>query len=238
MVLEEEFLNFIKYVPLVENHNNVWSMKLANQLLLIGSSIDSFLKNSLQYCLTILIEENSQEDNNNPQKVAEYEDYKQRLDSNDTNMKIFRDVFNEFYHLSDEPVYVLSNKWDLKPFAAWSEDKSPDWWDVYTKLKHNRIEHRDKCTLKITLNALGALFLLNVYHVESRKKLMEQKKVIHSNINVRYLLKIMDKRGNIDEINPILAKTYLFGYVFKGGHYYNYPWHILDPGHPENVYQF
>lgn len=240
LLLEEEFLDFIKYVPLVENHEDVWSMKLANLLLLIGSSIDSFFKNSLQYCLNILIEENSPENNNNPQRLSEYEDYQNKLDSNNTNMGDFREVFNEFYMLSNEPVYVLRNKWEFKPFNKWSEDKSPEWWDVYRKLKHDRIKHRERCTLKITLNALGALFLLNIYHVESRRKLMEQRKIIKSNMNVGYLLKIMDERGNINEINPILAKTYLFGYVFKGshGHYYDSPWSLLDPSDPNNDYHF
>ena len=44
LLLEKEFLNFIKYVPLTSEHYDVWSMKLANLLLLIGSSIDYFLK--------------------------------------------------------------------------------------------------------------------------------------------------------------------------------------------------
>lgn len=236
--LEEEFLNFVKYVPLVDNHKEVWSMKLANLLLLIGSSIDSFLKNSLQYCLNILIEEYSQEDNNNSQKLSEFEAYQNQLDSDNTNMRIFREVFNEFYNLSDEKVYVLSNKWELNPFNAWSENRSPKWWDVYRKLKHNRIEHREKCTLEVTLNALGALFLLNITHVESRKKLMEQKKVIKSNLNIRYLIQNMDEKGDMHEINPILAKSYLFGFIFKGTMYYNHPWRALDPGHPENVHGF
>ena len=52
--LETEFLNFIRYVPLTEEHKDVWSLKLANQLLLIGSSIDSFFKYYFE-CITPIL---------------------------------------------------------------------------------------------------------------------------------------------------------------------------------------
>ncbi len=237
LLLEEEFLNFIKYVPLVENHNEVWSMKLANLLLLIGSSIDSFFKKALNYCLTVLTKEYYF--NNHGKfhpRFFDFGKYQNQLRNDRTNMGTFRDIFKEFYEFSDEPVYVLISKRTLKPFSQWSQGQSPDWWKVYRDLKHDRIKNREKCTLNITLNALAALFFLNAYHVQSRKKLMEHRKVINSNLNVGYLLVEMDERGNFKEkLNPIIAKTSLFGYIFKG-HYYHYPWHILDPGHPQNVY--
>ena len=38
----------------------------------------------------------------------------------------------------------------------------------------------------ITLNALSALFLMNIYHLESRKRLVIQNKdVIRSNMNLK-----------------------------------------------------
>ena len=40
--LEEEFMEILRYIPLSEEHEGVWSLKLANLLLLIGSSIESF----------------------------------------------------------------------------------------------------------------------------------------------------------------------------------------------------
>lgn len=240
LLLEEEFLNFVKYVPLVINHDEVWSMKLANLLLLIGSSIDSFFKKSFHYCLTILTKEYYFNNHGNfHPRLVDFEKYQHQLRNDRTNMGSFRDVFKEFYEFSDEPVYILKTKRVLKPFSRWSQGQTPEWWKVYRDLKHDRIKNREKCTLNITLNALAALFFLNVYHVQSRKKLMEHRKVINSNLNIGYLIREMDERGNFEEnLNPILAKTNLFGYIFKGSHYYQYPWHILDPGHPQNVYHF
>jgi hypothetical protein len=43
--LEDEFLNYLKYVPLTPSHYEVWSTPLANLLNNIGSSVDSFFKN-------------------------------------------------------------------------------------------------------------------------------------------------------------------------------------------------
>jgi hypothetical protein len=47
---EKEFLDIVTYVPLDINHSDVWSLKLANLLILVGSSID-FLQSAMMYCL-------------------------------------------------------------------------------------------------------------------------------------------------------------------------------------------
>ncbi len=46
-----------------------------------------------------------------------------------------------------------------------------DWWKVYRNLKHDKVGNKESATLKIVLNALAALFLLNVHHYESRSYL-------------------------------------------------------------------
>jgi hypothetical protein len=207
-------------------------MKLANLLLLIGSSIDSFFKNALPYSLSVLLSEYYL---NNPgqyhSRISELSKYHIMLENDKTTMGVFRDVFQEFYALSNNPVYVLSNKEKLIPFNKWEIDQTPIWWKVYRDLKHDRIKNRKFCTLGITLNALSALFLMNIYHLESRKNLvMQNKDVIRSNMNLTNFPDFLDERRKINTIQPLIAKTELFGYVYKTkGNDYEHPWQILDP---------
>lgn len=231
LLLENEFINYVKFVPLVTEHNKVWSIKLANLLLLVGSSIDSFFKNALYFCLSKLLSEYFQNNHRRlHSRVYDLNKYYSMLGKDKTNMGVFRDVFEEFYTLSNKPVYVLSSKEKLIPFNSWEEDRTPDWWKVYRQLKHDRIKHRMSCTLEITLNALAALFLLNIYHLECRKHLVLQRKdVIRSNMDPEHL-DFFEERGKIDTLQPLIVKTELFGYVFEtDGYEYENPWRILDP---------
>jgi hypothetical protein len=57
--LEEEFLRYLKYVPLTSSHKKVWSLKLVNQLLIIGNSIESFFKSILPFYLNKKIEQHN-----------------------------------------------------------------------------------------------------------------------------------------------------------------------------------
>ncbi len=234
LLLETEFLSYTKFVPLVPEHYDVWSIKLANLLLLIGSSVDSFLKNALPHSLSVLLSEYCLNNHGKIHpRVNDLYKYHSMLHDDKTNMGIFRSVFEEFYKFSNKPVYVLSNKEKLIPFNAWEDDMTPEWWKVYRSLKHDRIEHRKSCTLGITLNALAALFVLNIYHLESREYLVYSKNVIRSNMNPRFM-DFFEERGKINTIQPLIAKTKLFGYVFEtDGYDYDHPWNILDPA---NVY--
>lgn len=252
--LESEFLEFITFVPLSEEHKEIWSIKLANQLLLIGSSIDSFFQCAMSSLRKKLIY-----DHINARKYdylgingkkgydwyfyqgigyteddfrAESEFYDNLLKDVKPNMGLYRDIFEDFYHLSDKSVHVLRTEEEIKPFKEWGEDKSPQWWLNYRELKHSRFQNRKLATLKMVLESLAALFLLNIFHIHNRKFLVN-KKVIRGNINLNHS-SFLNSRGKIETLEPIIAKTDLFGYVWKTkGHWSKYPWSILDPG---NVY--
>ncbi len=254
--LESDFLNFIKYVPLYPEHEDVWSFKLVNQLLLIGSSIDSFFKcamHSLKKTFIINPLENGKynfeyESNGSnyacmhcgigyvPEDFKEESNfYKNLLNDKNPNMGLYRNIFQDYYKLSDKSIYVLRNKEELKPFKEWNDGKSPEWWNAYTKLKHSRFENRKLATLKMVLNALAALFLLNVYHVDNREYLVNNG-IIRGNLNLSQDYRnFFSSLKPINTLGPIIAKTNLFGYVWetKSSLWNQHPWQILDPG---NVY--
>ena len=70
----------------------------------------------------------------------------------------------------DIPQYELK----LSPWSEWLEDKNPDWWAAYNKVKHERDSYFIDANLNNTLNSVAGLFVLVWYlhHEEpDRKKL-------------------------------------------------------------------
>ena len=229
--LEKEFIEFLRYVPLSKEHEKVWSLKLANQLLLIGSSIESFFKCSI---LSLKASEiyNYIETPNYGGKVGYTpEDFqsisklnKLLLDER-RDMGLYRDIFEDYFHLSNKSVFVLRSKEELIPFYEWSNGKPPQWWITYRNLKHSRFEHRKTANLKIVLAAMAALFLLNLYQ-ENTREYLTNNGVIRSNMNLEN--SFFKSRTPKSFGQPIIAKTNLFGYIFDSD--YPNPWDILDPG--------
>lgn len=240
---ENDFLDFIKYVPLDEKHDDVWSLKLANQLLLIGSSIDSFLKylmpEGIEYTTKKYYDTYGSNICGNHAYLMNL-GRSVNLHRNDrTNMSTFRFIFEECDELSKRTVYVLRNKKQINPFKKWGKDQAPDWWKVYTKIKHDKFKNRKKATLDIVLGALAALFLLNVNSFENRPYLATNGviKEIHSGQHLNSLIKELEKKP-FSSPWPTVAKTKLFAYIYDDYHYWNNgrdcPWKkVIDP---TNIY--
>ncbi len=196
--LEEEFIRYLRYVPLDENHFTVWSLVLGDLLNNTGSVIDSFLKNAIN---------SDQFDHiQNIEKMRE-----------DHNMTSYRRIFDNYYNIHDKGIFENKTLSKITPFSSWGNDKSPDWWKDYTDLKHDRFTNQKKATFKTTLEALGGLFLLNVIHLETRMILFRDgfihapKPLDHSRFR-----EIVSKIEPLDNIHrPIFAKSRLFGYVFE-----------------------
>ncbi|MCR5416414.1 MAG: hypothetical protein K6E79_06440 [Pseudobutyrivibrio sp.] len=62
---------------------------------------------------------------------------------------------------------VDTNYMDVTPLIGWKNipgrRKTLDWWGHYYKLKHGNVRDFSYATLQCTLNAMGALFVLNLY---------------------------------------------------------------------------
>lgn len=85
---------------------------------------------------------------------------------------------NEYYVFAKDYIPTLFNNTlevsmrnvSITPFINWTGTQSPSWWGVYNGIKHNRdqcdndgIYNYQKANLENTLNALGALYLLENY---------------------------------------------------------------------------
>jgi len=231
--LEDEFINFIRYIPLAKEHEEVWSFKLVNLLLLIGSSIDSFFKCSIASLRASMIYRYLETQNLRSFYAPEdfemaSELHRLLLKDEPPNMGLYRNIFEEYYNLSNKTVYVLRTKDEIKPFKEWMNGKSPEWWKIYRDLKHSRFGNRKSANLKIVLNALSALFLLNIYHTDTRGYLYNNG-VIRSNMKLDDVFFNSREPDNMGQ--PLIAKTNIFGYIWDNeGFWKQHPWNILDPG--------
>ena len=237
---ENELMDFIRYVPPGSEHEKVWSLKLANQLLLIGSSIDSIFKMALKEHVLSSINEYKKFkfiQSFQPVYLDKMDELYQRILISEKkktgsrkyrfiNMNDYREIFEEKYNnFSQHPVFFPLTKQKINPFECWANDKSPIWWNVYTDLKHSRVKNRKSATIEQVLNALAALFLLNVYFPVNRKYLAING-VIKYNLNQGQDWLISELDQNHIKTNPSgfvpIAKTNLFAYLFDDDH----TWHI------------
>lgn len=197
--LEEDVINYLRFVPLADEHDNVWSLHLGDLLIRIGSILDSFFRRA------IFSHELDTATNINMHRT---------INALKINMGTYREIFDSFYGLSSKKIYELRTFKSLTPFSNWSSNKSPEWWEAYNNVKHDRFKNKKEATLKTTLNALGGLFLLNIIHLETMPALVDYN-IIKSPYTKDSFKELLSKKEPLQGMEIVYAKTALFGYIFE-----------------------
>lgn len=81
-------------------------------------------------------------------------------------------IKTHFKHFNTESVYFNKSKIELFPWREWRENKAPNWWTMYNKVKHHRMEidpeankpYYKYANLENVLNALAALYIVEQYY--------------------------------------------------------------------------
>ena len=201
--LEDTFIDFLSYVPWTQKHKEVWSPKLANLLLNIGSIIDSTFRSYLESPTL-----NTAKDIDNI-----------RSDQRKQDINGFQKVYDDVYSFSNKEAYFLYTGDKLTSWSDWQKRGKPKWWTNYNKVKHDRFKNRTEANLENTLNALSGLFLVCVILKEVRPYLVDigiikwaQRPVVHTG-DLKQLLE--ENEPIKDAFNPIIARSKLFGYIFR-----------------------
>ena len=204
--LEDDFIECIRYLPLVPTNYNVWSAHFADLIIRVGSVFDSFLKRAI-FCESL-------DDVNHVKECREmYKLKKEKKRTKNIDIRDYYTIFEQLYDLSSKDVHNLHTFETVTPFSEWIDNyESLEWWDAYNALKHDRFANKEVATLEKTLNALGGLFLLNVLHLETALNLVDYD-IIKSNYSKEILKKIVIGEKMCNKIEPIYAKTKLFGYI-------------------------
>lgn len=160
--MESSFMNFLDYVPFFKGNEDVYSPKLLALIQQIGNYVDSAFKEMARY--------KGFTSNSGCKTIREKKD-----DSKIVNMSLYRETFEKLYCLSSVDVYakVLPTRRKLAPFEEFEHNKSPEWWKIYNKLKHDLAINLHKANLNNTLRALAGAFVLNVVHIPSAIRLFD-----------------------------------------------------------------
>ena len=203
-IIEQDFIDFIKVVPINdENHMTVHSAVLRDILIRTCVQIELFLK---EWSL-FLISENS-----NHHLLNKYNEEYKKGDNIGQRKKERNWNFGDFHcikkDLSDYySVFVRPLNENISPFASWENEKTPPfWWDAYNSIKHNGLKAYKDANVKNTLYALAALFQLHCSNKHSKGYL--------ENFTSHQLTCFVDQVSvqPSDITSPIDSKKYLFKY--------------------------
>ena len=179
--LETDFLNYLNYVPLTNEHYSVWSLYLGDLLLRTGSILDSFFHRAI-YSETL----------NDAKGIEKY----RKMNDKNINVETYQKLFNYYYNLSSKKIIDLRTYSCIIPFSSWGNGKNPPaplWWNDYNLVKHDRFRNQKLATLKNTLDALSGLFIVNILHKETMPLLVDLE-IIKSPYNKRGLKTMLMKK--------------------------------------------
>lgn len=214
--LERDFLDTAFYVALDTAHSKVWSERFGELLTRTGDLVDSSLR--------LMIDSNSLDGETTVQTLRTKITTEQK-----TNAKWFPDIsdfratFDPIFRLSSVEVeagYGLTSYGKLHPFSNFDK-QSPSWWDPYNKVKHQIFqEMENKATLENSINALSALFVLNILHKENQRYLVRntdtilteflQRKQVEQSLGASFI----GSPNNMPAFK-FVARTTLFTHVFR-----------------------
>lgn len=158
-IVENDFLEYIKFVPLTNEHLNVHSPVLQDIIIRSCIQIEIFFKEwGRYYCSNTKLENKLLDKYNNNKGVRNW---------NFGDYFIFKDKFNNF-----NSVVVANLNIEINPFETWQSEKQPPiWWETYNKIKHDGHKSTKNCTLEIAMLSLAALFQLHYANQLSRSHL-------------------------------------------------------------------
>lgn len=133
--VERMLAEVLAVVPYCDEHEEVWSPRLATVLLEACSQLDSLWQQ---------------------QAVVERQVSKSEQLSITSHFDDFAaDVARKLILFFGDPIETIC------PYEAWAQPNSYqplEWWQAYNMVKHNRLENRRRATLRLSLEAVAGLF--------------------------------------------------------------------------------
>jgi hypothetical protein len=201
-IIENDFVNFIKNVPLCKEHLGVHSPILRDIIIRTCVQIEIFLKEwAKELCSSNLNHELMKKYNDGGVKKWTIKDY-----------YIFSSQINKY---PNGKIHVMPINIDIKPFKDWTEDKPMKWWSIYNRIKHSGHMTKKESTLENALYSLAGLFQLHCVH---RRSLLYLKSFSQISISGTTENLILTKNSIA---TPLDSKKYLFKANGTGGEKFN-----------------
>jgi hypothetical protein len=194
--LENQFEDFLQYVPYSEGNEKTYSFRLLNLFLSIGGHIDSAFKEMARY--------SDFADNPSCRDIIE------RASNREGIFLTAIRTFDEIYGLSSKKVIFkpLPERTALMPFNS----NEQEWWTCYNAVKHNFSSNFKKANLENVRDALAAAFLINVVHIPAYIMLMEYRLVTPQASGTSF--GYFTLKGNWkDSVKRLISKGKRFGLI-------------------------
>lgn len=155
-ILENDLVTFLNNISIEyyvgEKRKEIYSPKLAELLIRIGSQVDIFFRN------WDIVHETFKK--NNPLK---------QLNLKTLNIENYRDIERDgIIILSHKKIEILLTNEIIKPFEFWTDKRYPLWWNAYNNVKHQGYMYRKEGNLCNVIESLSALFLLNCVNEDAK----------------------------------------------------------------------
>lgn len=130
----------VKFVPYCDKHVDVWSPQFGQIILDCASQIDSIWKAA------------EQTNNSSASK-------------RNRTIEVHRKQYEAIISSQKVIFFGGPNPAVIEPFDEWNSTppKSPQWWNAYNDLKHDRFSNQSKATLRHAVDSVGGLFLAILY---------------------------------------------------------------------------
>ena len=156
LALERDLEAASRYVEFCAANFETYSIEFAHLLLSSASEVDTIAK-----CICTILDPSAKADNINKYRevikaAAENETFPARVKGKEVAIPI-----GVKERLSDIKICIPRYNIVCTPWKSWAEDKNPEWWTSYNKVKHERNLHFNKATLRNVLNALAGLLAVN-----------------------------------------------------------------------------
>lgn len=165
--LEKSLGEFVEYVPLDRRNQNVFSPRLGTILIGACTQIESTFK--------AIINANYL-DNDKSVDGTKLQATRKAIQKGKGNLNQYRDLLEPYFLLSKRKVTIRQPFKVYKrtyPFKKSGYRKAPSWWKSYTDLKHSFYDNIRQATLRRVFLAVGALFLIQIMHLDHRKILID-----------------------------------------------------------------
>ena len=148
LALERDLEGVSRYIEFCKDNLNTYSIELAHLLLSSASEIDTIAK-----CVCSILDPKAK-----PQNIDQYRKIIRTAEKHEPEFTFHG---GESQRMSDLRVLLPRYNMVLMPWKSWAEEKNPDWWQSYNKVKHERNNHFNEATLRNALYSVAGLLSIN-----------------------------------------------------------------------------
>lgn len=160
--IESDFLVMTDFIELKDEFSHpsysVGSSKLMDFCLKVGTEVETLFREILE--------------NKRFNSVVNIGEKKKNQ-----NIAVYREVIEPVYKLSEYRLLVNFIDKEIQPFKDFHLLGKPEWFQIYSKDKHNKVALIEKWNMKYSLFALGCLLILVINHPSLEGKEFRRHKV-------------------------------------------------------------